>query len=62
MLVGYWPPWADQLPSPIKYLDIDVPLPTKAPTVGQHTDEVLHEVLGYDDAKVAELRASGALG
>ena len=40
----------------------DVPLPTRAPTVGQHTDEVLHEVLGYDDAKVAELRASGALG
>ena len=53
---------AEQLPSPIKYLDIEVPVPTKAPTVGQHTDEVLHDVLGYDDAKVAALRESGALG
>jgi crotonobetainyl-CoA:carnitine CoA-transferase CaiB-like acyl-CoA transferase len=52
----------DQLPSPIRYLDVDVPVPTKAPTVGQHTDEVLREVLGYDDAKIAELRAAGALG
>ncbi|MFN8016668.1 MAG: CoA transferase [Acidimicrobiales bacterium] len=53
---------AEQLPSPIKYLDIEVPVPTKAPTVGQHTDEVLHDLLGYDDAKVAALRESGALG
>ena len=47
---------AEQLPSPIKYLDIDVPVPTKAPTVGQHTDEVLRDVLGYDDAQIADLR------
>jgi crotonobetainyl-CoA:carnitine CoA-transferase CaiB-like acyl-CoA transferase len=53
---------AEQLPTPLKYLDVDLPEPTKAPTVGQHTDEVLHEVLGYDDAKVAALRQSGALG
>jgi crotonobetainyl-CoA:carnitine CoA-transferase CaiB-like acyl-CoA transferase len=53
---------ADQQPSPIKYLDIDVPLPTKAPTVGQHTDEVLHDLLGMDDADIAKLRESGALG
>ena len=52
----------EQLPSPIKYLDVDVPLPTKAPTVGQHTDEVLREVLGYDEARIAALRESGALG
>jgi crotonobetainyl-CoA:carnitine CoA-transferase CaiB-like acyl-CoA transferase len=30
--------------------------------VGQHTDEVLHEVLGYDDARIDALRESGALG
>ena len=27
-------------------------MPSKAPTVGQHTDEVLRAVLGYDDARV----------
>ena len=37
-------------------------MPTKAPTVGEHTDQVLAEVLGYDDAKVAALRDAGALG
>jgi crotonobetainyl-CoA:carnitine CoA-transferase CaiB-like acyl-CoA transferase len=30
--------------------------------VGQHSDEVLQELLGYDDDKIAELRASGVLG
>ena len=47
---------------PIKLLDEELPVPTKAPTVGQHTDEVLHDVLGYDDEVVAALRRSGALG
>jgi crotonobetainyl-CoA:carnitine CoA-transferase CaiB-like acyl-CoA transferase len=37
-------------------------VPTKAPTVGQHTDEVLREVLGYDDARIAALREAGTLG
>ena len=53
---------AEQVPTPIKFLDVDVPVPAKAPTVGQHTDEVLREVLGYDADRVAALRASGALG
>lgn len=51
---------ADQQPSPIKFLDTEVPVPTKAPTVGQHSDEVLREVLGYDDEKIAALKAAGA--
>ncbi|WP_426571935.1 CaiB/BaiF CoA transferase family protein [Aquihabitans sp. McL0605] len=53
---------AEQQPSPIKYLDIEVPVPTKAPTVGQHTDDVLRDVLGYDDDRIGALRESGALG
>ena len=52
----------DQLPSPIKYLDVEVPVPTKAPTVGQHSEEVLREVLGYDDDRIAAIRAAGTLG
>jgi crotonobetainyl-CoA:carnitine CoA-transferase CaiB-like acyl-CoA transferase len=30
--------------------------------VGEHTDEVLHDLLGYDGERVAALRRSGALG
>jgi crotonobetainyl-CoA:carnitine CoA-transferase CaiB-like acyl-CoA transferase len=53
---------AEQLPSPIKLIDEELPVPTKAPTVGQHTDDVLTRVLGYDEARVAALREAGALG
>src|SRR5581483_209114 len=53
---------AEQLPSPIKLIGEELPVPTKAPTPGQHTDEVLREVLGYDADRIAALRAAGALG
>jgi len=53
---------AEQLPSPIKLVGESTPVPAKAPTVGQHTDEVLREVLGYDATRVAGLRDGGALG
>ncbi|QYG94142.1 CoA transferase [Iamia sp. SCSIO 61187] len=53
---------ADQVPSPLKFLDAPIPEPTKAPTVGQHTDEILTDVLGYDADRIARLRADGALG
>jgi crotonobetainyl-CoA:carnitine CoA-transferase CaiB-like acyl-CoA transferase len=33
-----------------------------APALGQHTDEILRTLLRYDAARIAELRASGALG
>jgi formyl-CoA transferase len=32
----------------------------RSPTLGEHTDEILKEVLAYDDAKVAELKEGGA--
>jgi CoA:oxalate CoA-transferase len=32
------------------------------PTPGQHTDEVLSEVLGYDSARLKELRAASVIG
>lgn len=35
---------------------------TRVPWLGEHTDEVLVEELGYDAAKLAELRAQGAIG
>jgi crotonobetainyl-CoA:carnitine CoA-transferase CaiB-like acyl-CoA transferase len=52
----------DMLPNPIKFLDEELPPPGLAPTVGRDTDAVLHEVLGWDDDRIAQLRATGALG
>jgi crotonobetainyl-CoA:carnitine CoA-transferase CaiB-like acyl-CoA transferase len=31
------------------------------PTCGQHNQEILQGILGYDDDRVAELAAAGAL-
>ncbi len=53
---------ADLMPNPIKVVGRALPTPSRAPTLGQHTDEVLSEVLGYDAARVAKLREGGALG
>ena len=52
---------AEQLPLPI-YLEGELPpTPTMAPQVGEQTDEVLAE-LGLSPERIAELRASGAVG
>jgi len=53
---------AEQLPFPLKFVGDELPVPTHAPTVGEHTDEVLRRTLGYDDEHIAALRAAGALG
>ena len=53
---------AEQLPLPLHLVGEDLPVPTKAPEVGQDTDAVLRDVLGYDDTRIAELRESGAFG
>ena len=52
----------EQLPSPLRFVGEETVVPTKAPTVGQHTDEVLHDVLGWDDERIAASRARGGLG
>ena len=53
---------ADMLPFPVKIVDEELPAPAHAPTVGQHTDAVLKRVLGWDDARVRQIRETGALG
>jgi len=53
---------SDQLFTPLHFIDEELPVPTKAPTVGQHTDTVLRSVLGWDDARIADAQASGAFG
>jgi crotonobetainyl-CoA:carnitine CoA-transferase CaiB-like acyl-CoA transferase len=36
--------------------------PAPAPKLGEHTGELLRELVGYDDARIARLRAAGAFG
>jgi formyl-CoA transferase len=33
----------------------------RSPLLGEHTDEILHKVLGYSEKEVAEIRTSGAI-
>lgn len=47
--------------NPIKLYDTKPTIRTPAPTLGQHTYELLGELLGYDEAKVKELYDCGAL-
>lgn len=53
---------ADMLPLPVRLVDEHLPAPRRAPTVGEHSDDVLRELLGLDDVELDRLRASGALG
>lgn len=53
---------ADQLLFPLHVKGEELPIPTKAPEPGQHTDEVLTSLLGYDAAKIASIKDSGAVG
>jgi crotonobetainyl-CoA:carnitine CoA-transferase CaiB-like acyl-CoA transferase len=47
---------------PVHFVGERLAPPTRAPTVGEHTEEVLRELLGCDEARVDAIRASGALG
>jgi crotonobetainyl-CoA:carnitine CoA-transferase CaiB-like acyl-CoA transferase len=53
---------SDELPFPVRYVGEELPVPDKAPSAGEHTDEVLRAACAYDDGHIAELRRSGALG
>jgi crotonobetainyl-CoA:carnitine CoA-transferase CaiB-like acyl-CoA transferase len=52
----------DLMPSPIKPIGEALPVPSiAAREPGRDTDEVLRRVLGYDDVKIAALRAAKAI-
>lgn len=53
---------ADELPTPLKFVGEELPSPNRAPTVGQHTERVLHDVLGWSDEQVDAARKQGAFG
>ena len=47
--------------NPIKLSDSPTEV-TRSPLLGEHTDEILREVLAFDDTFIARLQESGALG
>ncbi|MCW5653416.1 CoA transferase [Hydrogenophaga sp.] len=53
--------WVPNVALPIRYSGTPVVDPQPAPSVGQHTEEVLRGTLGYSDERIAALRAAGAL-
>jgi len=53
---------ADMMPLPLKIQNEELPIPTMAPTVGEHNDAVMADVLGYDVDKIAQLKSAGAFG
>ncbi|MDX2165862.1 MAG: CoA transferase, partial [Deltaproteobacteria bacterium] len=62
-MTSYKDTGTDLMPSPIKLLGERLPQLEKAAVqAGRDTDAVLREVLGYDAARIAALRAAGALG
>jgi len=54
--------WVPNVALPIRYAGTPLADPVAAPTVGQHTREVLAEVLGYDAARLDALSRDGAFG
>ncbi|MGI4847344.1 MAG: CaiB/BaiF CoA transferase family protein [Janthinobacterium lividum] len=48
--------------NPIKLSDDTSQRYTAPPELGEHTQTVLTELLGYDEARIAQLRASNAIG
>jgi crotonobetainyl-CoA:carnitine CoA-transferase CaiB-like acyl-CoA transferase len=54
--------WVPNVGLPIRYSGTPLADPVPAPAVGQHTEEVLRECLGYDAARLSALREAGALG
>jgi len=47
---------------PIKYSDTPATIRRPPPLLGEHTDEVLEELLGHRPAAIADLRRRGAIG
>lgn len=49
------------LPVPLKFTGWDAPEVGRPPLLGEHTDDILRERLGYDEARIAALREAGAI-
>jgi crotonobetainyl-CoA:carnitine CoA-transferase CaiB-like acyl-CoA transferase len=47
--------------SPVR-TDGEIRNPTRAPRLGEHTDQILRDVLSYSDGTIARLRSAGVIG
>lgn len=47
---------------PIKFGELKAEVRAAAPQLGEHTDMVLHELMGIDDAAISRLKSLGAFG
>lgn len=47
---------------PVQFSETPAAIQRAAPTVGQHTEEVMESVLGYTWPQISDLRANGAFG
>ena len=56
------PDGAQLIASPLRLSETPVEYRHHPPLLGQHTDEVLRDVLGYDTDKIDDLRESGDVG
>jgi crotonobetainyl-CoA:carnitine CoA-transferase CaiB-like acyl-CoA transferase len=54
--------WVPNVNLPIRFSRTPIVDPVAAPAVGQHTDDVLRELLGYDDERRIQLASEGAFG
>jgi crotonobetainyl-CoA:carnitine CoA-transferase CaiB-like acyl-CoA transferase len=46
---------------PMKFSGTPASVRSAPPTLGQHSDEILRDMLGYDVARIAGLRANGTV-
>ncbi len=53
---------AEQLPLPVNVIGEEQSIPSMAPTVGEHTEQILSEILGYEHNEIQTLREGGAFG
>ena len=47
--------------TPVKYSQSEASIRLPPPTLGQHTNEVLGDILGMNDEKIKDLKAKGIL-
>jgi crotonobetainyl-CoA:carnitine CoA-transferase CaiB-like acyl-CoA transferase len=46
---------------PVKFTETPAQLKTPAPILGEHNNEILRDILGYDEEKIKELVSKGVI-